>query len=115
MDSAIAKRRPLPPWFLEQPALLNGDEFYIRQFNQLSTERQLGMSVGPIPVSKIEERAARAGLDDACTELFVDVIMAMDEGYRDWNTKEGKKQSKRGDNGPKPGGSKRTKVVKKRR
>lgn len=46
-------------------------------FMELSTERQIGMDVGPIPRSEIQAYADRHGLGD----LFVRQIRSIDTAY----------------------------------
>ena len=59
-------------------ALLPGLEVWLEAFWLMSTERQLGMSHGPIPVSCIESWADRIG---AGREMFREVITEMDQTY----------------------------------
>ncbi len=46
------------------------------------------MSVGPIPVSKIEDRGERSGLDSDMMNIFKRVIRAMDNAYLEWVAKQ---------------------------
>jgi hypothetical protein len=64
-----------------------GDEFYVIAFWRLNTERQVGMSVGPIPHSKCVEYAILRGVCQELLDHFCDVMRAMDEAYRDWMEK----------------------------
>lgn len=84
MDAAIAKNRALPDWYVNAPQACPEDSFYLREFSLLSTERQFGMGVGPIPYSKVEARAARLQLDSGNTVAFVRAICAMDSWYLRW-------------------------------
>ena len=74
---------PLP--FLEnQPELDEHLGFVWRAFSALSSDRQLGMSMGPIPWAAIDRYARRfgiAGLDEF--EIFAALICAMDAAYLD--------------------------------
>lgn len=47
-------------------------------FWELSTERQIGMGVGPIPVSRIRRHAPEFGMD---TSSFVRIMRRMDDEY----------------------------------
>lgn len=71
----------LPQWFLDQPVIPEGAEFFYNAFWDLSTERQIGMGLGPIPTSRIDERAREAGLDYDTALMFRQVIRAMDTAY----------------------------------
>lgn len=70
----------------------------MRAFWSLSTERQLGMAIGPIPVSKITEYAAKARLEFDTMDLFVAVLRAMDGAYLEWAMDEQKKARERASN-----------------
>lgn len=92
VDAAIAKGRPLPDWYLDQPEIAPGDDFYLRAFNNLGTCRQIGMSVGPIPWDRCIDYAERAGLEPDLIDAFVSVIRAMDAAYLDWLDKQPKRK-----------------------
>jgi hypothetical protein len=84
----LAKGRNLPDWYLEEPVLLPGEDFYINAFWDLSTCRQIGMDSGPIPWDKIHEYGLHTGLDDDILKMFVSIIRTMDTGYLDWQTEQ---------------------------
>lgn len=63
-------------------------------FWQLSTERQVGFSVGQIPVSKIEEYAERRGYDPITLDIFRQMIRTMDTAYLEWLTEEREKKAR---------------------
>lgn len=54
---------------------------YLEQFWDLSTERQVGMAVGPIPLSRAYEAAARLGLDEDNTATLVRAVRELDREY----------------------------------
>jgi len=81
----MAKNRALPEWYLEEPELLPGDEFYLREFRVLGTERVMG---GPIPHSKIISRAFQLGLDTCMINAMAEIIMAMDDASREWSSQQ---------------------------
>lgn len=59
--------------------MLHDIEFSIwAAFWELSTERQIGMGTGPIPVSKIYEHAPRVGMS---INPFKRIIRSMDDEY----------------------------------
>jgi hypothetical protein len=74
------------------------EEFYIREFFNLSTERQIGMTIGPIPFSKIEERSKRLGLEPDVQMVFEYVIRAMDTAYLEHISSESRKKLRRNKN-----------------
>lgn len=67
----------------------------MRAFWQLSTERQIGFSVGPIPVSKIEEFGEKRGYDPITLDIFRHLIREVDAAYLDWLTKEREKKNRK--------------------
>ncbi len=82
IEAGQLKGRSLPQWFLDEPPVFKGDEFYFQAFNDLNTCRQVGMEVGPIPWHRITEYGREAGLDDSIRKAFVRIIRAMDDAYR---------------------------------
>lgn len=77
-----------PDWYDDCPPLAPGHEFYLNAFNRLTTDRQIGQGVGPIPHSKIEEYGEKRGLDSAMMLTFETVIRAMDRRYLKWVERE---------------------------
>lgn len=77
-----------------------GDEFYIKAFFDLSTERQLGMNVGPIPWSNILAYASYSGLEADMIDVFIYTIREMDAAYLNRIAEKQKKaeELKRGNN-----------------
>lgn len=63
---------------------MRGDEFYMRAFWNLSSERQFGQVLGPIPWSKIIDYGERRKLDDAMVGVLEHVVREMDECYIRW-------------------------------
>lgn len=91
----MAKGRALPKWLEEEPLPCVGDDFYMRSFWDLCTERQYGMGPGPIPRSKMVEYGQQAGLDEVMLEAFCAIMRAMDAVWMDWQGKEAEKQRNR--------------------
>jgi len=56
------------------------------EFWTLDTTRQIGGgSLGPIPITIIEERAEhRHGFEGDAFDLYVRAIRSMDDGFREW-------------------------------
>lgn len=75
---AIYQRRGIPiPDDLWPPDLLPGAQEWLDAFIELSTERQMGMGLGPIPSSAID----RWPVDDVERPAFRACIRAMDREY----------------------------------
>ncbi len=72
-----------------------GEDFYLQAFWSLSTERQMGMAMGPIPQSAIIAYGLRAELDSDTMGLFEAVIRSLDAAYIDWALQEQKKARER--------------------
>jgi len=71
----------LPGWYDDRPPEVRGDEIYLRAFWELSSERQFGQSVGPIPWSKVIQYGERKGLDSVMIGVLEVVMRELDEVY----------------------------------
>lgn len=93
---AIEKGRPPPSWFLEvEPDIYEGDEFYLKAFNELSTCRHVGSSTGPIPWRDVMAYAEHKGLDEDVADVFLQVIREMDAGYLNWIKENQEKENRK--------------------
>ena len=88
-----------PAWMEDKPLMLEGDQFYMRSFWDLSTERQIGFTVGPIPVNSIYSYACAKGIPSSIMVLFETVIRAMDQTYLKWAEETRKKANKSSSSG----------------
>lgn len=86
----------LPRWYRDEPEQLRGDDVYLRAFWDLSSERQMGFSIGPIPHSKILEHAGRIGLTGTLERGFVQILRALDRAYLEWVGEQSKRQGGHG-------------------
>lgn len=75
---------------LETQAILDGEPeqddamgLVMSAFRDLSTERPIGMSMGPIPESKCADWCRRNGLDFAASDLVWTVIRRLDNERAD--------------------------------
>lgn len=71
----------VPDWWDKQPRMVRGDELYLEAFWELSSCRNFGMGIGPIPWNFIVMYGERKGLDPGMLNVFVYVIRALDEVY----------------------------------
>jgi hypothetical protein len=71
----------VPADFASPPELPPLHEVLLQTYWDLSTERQLGMSVGPIPLSRAHEACDRLGLDEENREWFIAAVRQMDREY----------------------------------
>ena len=79
----------------EEPPCVRGDDFYMRAFWELSSERQFGHAIGPIPWSKIVFYGERQKLDDSMVLVFEHVIRELDEAYLKYQRDEQKKRTQK--------------------
>lgn len=73
---------------------MDTDDWYLGAFWVLSTSRQVGFGLGPIPWNRIHQYATVKRLDEEATELFVEVILAMDKAYLEWEYAEAEAKRK---------------------
>lgn len=71
----------LPDRIVNAPELDEAFEFYVDAFWELSTERQFGMGIGPIPITAMQAYARHYEMDDEEEFDFVYFIKAMDATY----------------------------------
>lgn len=64
----------------------------MRAFWDLSTERQFGQYIGPIPWSSIVQYGTRQNLDDAMLGVFEHVVRELDEAYLQWQRDDQKRR-----------------------
>lgn len=77
----------VPPALLSRPDLDPALEWVWKAFWGLSSDRQVGMSLGPIPWSSINAYGLRMDLDLDEFEKFEGLIRAMDGAYLDHHNK----------------------------
>lgn len=78
-NAQLAAGGRVPEPFLDQPELSEISGFYWQAFCDLATERQVGMSLGPIPRSRAREYAVQEGIDtDEEWQLFWAILRALD-------------------------------------
>ena len=95
VDAKIRKHLPLPRWYIEEPVLLPGEDFYLIAFTRLCSERKFEM--GPIPWSSIIDYGRRAQLKREVVDIFVAIIAAIDTKYLEYKQNEFDKKRKADD------------------
>lgn len=89
MEAAIAKGRPLPQWYLDEPTMFVGYDWFITAFWRLTTDRPMANGgLGPIPWSSRLQYAIVHGIPRDMIEAFVDIIGILDTAYLKWMAKE---------------------------
>lgn len=77
----IEKGLDPPEVFFNQPRIEECNAFYWEAFQDLSTERQIGMGIGPIPRSATMSYASESGLFGDAAEQFASIIRMVDVEY----------------------------------
>lgn len=90
IQQCIQDGLPLPEKIANAPELLPGLEPYFEAFSRLSTCRQIGMGVGPIPWTAIVQYAALQELDQWHADMLIWCIEAMDAAYLNWSAERSK-------------------------
>ncbi|MGI9491978.1 MAG: phage tail assembly chaperone [Geminicoccaceae bacterium] len=95
MDSALAKGRKLPDWYLDAPDPLPGDQVYMEAYADLQTMRLF--EGGPIPFDRLRWYAFDVlCLDWDMADIFTSVLRQMDMVYLEWHRKENEKNKPKG-------------------
>lgn len=98
MKAAKRKKRPLPDWYLDEPVLIHGEQFFINAFWLLNTERNVGMDLGEIPWSKIVKYGRHCQLDRDMIDILVYVVRELDGAYLGWEKKQAEKRARQSAN-----------------
>lgn len=83
---------PLPDRIASAPILLPGLEMYLTAFNRLSTCRQIGMGVGPIPWTAIGVYADQEELDEEHRSDLYYFVERLDCEFLSWSAKKSEKK-----------------------
>ena len=84
----------IPPALLDEPDLLQGLTLYYDAFWELFNDRQLGMSVGPIPYSSIVTYCKEWDMDGEMSQIMLRLVRKMDGAFLEWQEKQSKKDKK---------------------
>jgi hypothetical protein len=82
---------PLPDFIKNEPELMPGLDIFLQAFWDLSTCRQMGMGLGPIPWTATREYVTILGGSEEFQEDFHYLIRRIDSAYLQWaseNTKD---------------------------
>lgn len=72
---------------------MRGDDFWLSAFWELSTERQFGHVIGPIPNSKVADYGFRRGLSPGMIRVLETVIRELDEHWLKWQRDEQRRKT----------------------
>lgn len=93
----MRRRQPIPEVIANAPALLPGLEVYYEAFCELSTCRQTGMGVGPIPWTAVDSYARRNGFEGEGFDYLLRMVRALDDTFVAYTRA---KQERESANGP---------------
>jgi hypothetical protein len=85
IEAGLLKRGAAPDWYVDKPPISEQDRFYLAAFQRLTTTRDNGFGLGPIPWDKIVDYAAIKQLSPQNTDLFCEVISSMDDAFLTWS------------------------------
>ncbi len=81
---------PVPDKIKNTPTLSMGLHMYWKAFQDLSSDRDVGMGIGPIPWSAMSAWADRNGIRGDNFERFVTIIKGMDTVFVEHSSKKSK-------------------------
>jgi len=84
----------IPDPLLNEPELLPGLNLYFDAFWELCPDRQLGMSVGPIPYTSIRQYCIDWNLNEELTFNMKKLVRKLDLVYLEWQEKKAKATAK---------------------
>lgn len=72
-----------------RPELTQAEQWVLKAFDELSTNRSVGLGLGPIPSLAVDAWCTRHGLDDDVEigDLFRYLIRMLDRAWRTWHAK----------------------------
>lgn len=85
---------PLPDKIANAPELARGLELYFMAFQELTTCRSLGMSVGPIPWTAIKLFCDEHEIEGEQRDDAFYLVKALDDAYREYLDKQADKDKK---------------------
>lgn len=90
IEAAIRRRQPLPDAIMDAPELYAGLEAYYEAFIELSTCRDHGMGVGPIPWTAVDRYAERHGFRGDGFFYLLKMVRALDDAFLKHQRQKGK-------------------------
>jgi len=90
IEQAMKSGQPIPSRIENAPSIMPGLELYYIGFMELTSSRQMGWSIGPIPWLAIEQYCVMKGLDEEQQEAMHHHIIAMDTVYMKYQAKKQK-------------------------
>lgn len=94
IQQSLKAGRALPSRIANAPHLLPGLDLYYTAFLQLGTCRSVGMGLGPIPWTALNDYALRHGIDDEEFDIFVTLVRRLDAAFLGYQDEKRKKDPK---------------------
>jgi hypothetical protein len=95
IKGAVRRGKDAPPKHIaEAPELWLGLELYYIAWWDLTRERQVGFSLGPIAPSDVRDWSREWKLDEDQAEDLMYYMMAMDKAYMDFKVREAEAERK---------------------
>lgn len=94
IEQMVRDGAPLPDHIQNAPTLTNGLQLYYNAFQDLSSCRAIGMSLGPIPWTALDQFCERYEIDGDQREDFFYHVSTLDEAYRGHLEKQAEKRRK---------------------
>lgn len=82
--------RPLPERIQNAPELCLGNLLFYQGFLELTSSRQIGKVLGPIPVLKMLEYCELVDIDGELRTDFIWIVTRLDQKYLEWSKASGK-------------------------
>lgn len=86
VEAALERKQPIPDLFGERPDLMDGDQFFMDAYWELSSCRYVAL--GPIPWTAIMEFARYVQLPVDLVPMFNRAIRALDITFLEWREKQ---------------------------
>ncbi len=75
--------------------MIRGDAFWLDAFSELSTCRDFGQAIGPIPWTAMIDYGSRAGLGSGMMLVFTRVMRRLDGAYLEHHREESQRDAER--------------------
>jgi hypothetical protein len=94
VKSCMQSGMPLPDFIKNEPELMPGLEIFLQAFWDLSTCRQMGMGLGPIPWTSVQEYCTINGGSEEFNRDMHFHIRQLDAAYLAWCSDKNKESAK---------------------
>lgn len=85
MKVGLEEGRPVDSWYYERADLGVHSGWILQEFFELSTERQIGFALGPIPSKSIRDQMNEVGLKGASRAVYQHLIRVLDSDFMSYH------------------------------